>query len=144
MTIDHRSEGLCEMTRLTHGFEAERRGRPLRLGSDSKILCADGKKAFGLDPEQLISATALVRFWSLALLAYAFLDEERDCLQKPWQRPVTLGETRREIQRLHRRPFLPWLCQQFRLGATDESLFELLAASREELGKSANLPFAER
>jgi hypothetical protein len=75
-----------------------------------------------------MSATALVRFWSLALLAYAFLDEERNCLQKQWQRPVTIGETRREIQRLHRRLFVLWLRRQFLEGATDESLFELLSA----------------
>lgn len=74
-----------------------------------------------------MSATALVRFWSLALLASAFLDEERDRLQKQWQRPVTIGETRREIQRLHRRQFLLWLRQQFQQGVPDASLFELLA-----------------
>ncbi len=33
MTIDRRIEEPCEATSLTHGFEAERRGRPLRLGS---------------------------------------------------------------------------------------------------------------
>lgn len=95
---------------------------------DIEVLFADGKEEFGLDQYQLMSSTALVRFWSLALLAYAFLDEERDRLQKQWQRPVTIGETRREIQRLHRCQFLLWLRQQFQQGATDESLFELLAA----------------
>jgi hypothetical protein len=34
MTIDHSIEEPCEVTSLTHGFEAERRGRPLRLGSN--------------------------------------------------------------------------------------------------------------
>jgi hypothetical protein len=62
------------------------------------------------------------------MLAYAFLDEERDRLQKQWQRSVTIGETRREIQRLHRRQLLLWLRQQFQEGITDESLFELLSA----------------
>src|SRR5260221_5279614 len=33
MTIDRSVEEPCEVTSLTHGFEAERRGRPLRLGS---------------------------------------------------------------------------------------------------------------
>ncbi len=33
MTIDRSIEEPCEATSLTHGFEAERRGRPLRLGS---------------------------------------------------------------------------------------------------------------
>jgi hypothetical protein len=95
---------------------------------DIEVLFADGKEEFGLDPYQLMSATALVRFWSLAMLAYAFLDEERARLQQQWQRPVTIGETRREIQRLHRCQFLLWLRQQFQEGVTDASLFELLAA----------------
>ena len=33
VTTDHILEEPCEATSLTHGFEAERRGRPLRLGS---------------------------------------------------------------------------------------------------------------
>jgi len=33
MTSDRSIEEPCEATSLTHGFEAERRGRPLRLGS---------------------------------------------------------------------------------------------------------------
>jgi hypothetical protein len=33
MTIDHSIEEPCEVTSLMHGFEAERRGQPLRLGS---------------------------------------------------------------------------------------------------------------
>jgi RRXRR protein len=34
MTTDRSIEEPCEVTNLTHGFGAERRGRPLRLGSD--------------------------------------------------------------------------------------------------------------
>ena len=33
MTSDRSIEEPCEVTSLTHGFEAERGGRPLRLGS---------------------------------------------------------------------------------------------------------------
>jgi putative transposase len=40
MTIDRSIEEPCEVTSLMHGFGAERRGRPLRLGSK---LQADGK-----------------------------------------------------------------------------------------------------
>jgi SRSO17 transposase len=93
-----------------------------------EVLFADGKEELGLDQYQLMSATALVRFWSLALLAYACLDEERVRLQASWQRHVTIGETRRELQRLHRRAFLLWLQQRFREGDTPDSLFELLSA----------------
>jgi hypothetical protein len=37
MTIDRSIEEPCEVTSLTHGFEAGRRGRPLRLGSGLTI-----------------------------------------------------------------------------------------------------------
>jgi hypothetical protein len=39
MTTDRSIEEPCEVTSLTHGFEAERRGRPLRLGSGLNIQC---------------------------------------------------------------------------------------------------------
>ena len=57
---------------------------------------------------QLMSATAILRFWTLAMLAYVLLEEERDRLQTLWQRPVTIGQARREIQRRHRRTVLNW------------------------------------
>lgn len=95
---------------------------------DIEVLFADGKEELGLDQYQLMSAKALVRFWSLALLTYAFLDEERAQLRASQHRPVTIGETRRELQRLHRRQFLLWLQQSFQAGSTAESLFKLLSA----------------
>src|SRR5438876_11786618 len=47
MTIDRSIEEPCEVTSLTHGFEAERRGRPLRLGS----ALFERLKALGLPVE---------------------------------------------------------------------------------------------
>ncbi len=47
MTIDRSVEEPCEVTSLTHGFEAERRGRPLRLGS----ALYERLKALGLPVE---------------------------------------------------------------------------------------------
>jgi hypothetical protein len=96
-----------------------------RLGQRRPVLYGDGKDACGLDQEQRMSAVARMRFWSLVLLADAFLDEEWDRVQKPWQRPVTPGE----IHRLPRRPCLLWLRQQFQQGVTDASLCALLASS---------------
>ena len=62
------------------------------------------------------------------MLAYVFLEEERDRLHTQWQRPVTIGETRREIQRRHRRHLLDWLHGQFQSGIEPDSLYELLLA----------------
>ena len=62
-----------------------------------EVLFGDGKEDLGLDHSQLMRATAIVHFWMLAMLAYVFLEEERDRLQWQWQRPVTIGEARGEI-----------------------------------------------
>ena len=70
-------------------------------GFEIEILFGDGKEELGLDHYQVMSATALLRFWTLAMLAYVFLEEEQHRLQVQWQRPATIGEARREIQRRH-------------------------------------------
>lgn len=75
-----------------------------------------------------MSAIAIVRFWTLAMLVYVFLEEERDRLQTQWQRSVTIGEARREIQRRHRRHLLDWLHEQFQSGIEPDALYELLSA----------------
>ena len=93
-----------------------------------EVLFADGKEELGLDHYQLMSVLGIVRFWTLALLAYVFLEEERARLQEQWQRPVTSGEARREIQRRHRRRVLQWLHEQFQSGVQPDSLFDPLAA----------------
>jgi DDE superfamily endonuclease len=95
---------------------------------DIEVLFEDGKEELGLDHYQLMSASAIVRFWTLAKLAYVFLEEEQHRLQQQWQRPVTLGEARREIQRRHRRLVLQWLHQQFQSGIQPDALSDLFAA----------------
>lgn len=95
---------------------------------DIEVLFGDSKEELGLDQYQLMSAIAIVRFWTLAMLAYVFLEQERDRLQTQWQRPVTIGEARREIQRRHRRHLLDWLHEQFQSGIEPDALYELLSA----------------
>ncbi len=95
---------------------------------DIEVLFGDGKEELGLDHYQVMSASAILRFWTLALLAYVFLEEEQQRLQVLWLRPVTIGEARREIQRRHRRSSLLWLQHQFLSGTPPETLFDLFAA----------------
>ena len=45
------------------------------------------RKNWAVDQYQLMSATAIVRFWTLAMLAYVFLEEERHRLQSPVATP---------------------------------------------------------
>ncbi len=95
---------------------------------DIEVFFGDGKEELGLDHYQVMSASVLLRFWTLAMLAYVFLEEEQQRLRLSWQRPVTIGEARREIQRRHRRCLLEWLHDQFLSGVHPETLFELFAA----------------
>jgi hypothetical protein len=60
------------------------------------------------------------------MLAYVFLEEEQHGLQVQWQRPVTIGEARREIQRRHRRNVFQWLHDQILSGVQPATLFDLL------------------
>jgi DDE superfamily endonuclease len=95
---------------------------------DIEVLFGDSKEELGLDQYQLMSAKAIVRFWTLVMLAYVFLEEERTGLQSQWQRHVTIGEARREIQRRHRRHVLDWLHGQFQSGIEPDSLYQLFSA----------------
>jgi hypothetical protein len=73
-------------------------------------------------------ATATLRFWTLAMRADVFLEEERDRLQSWWQHPVTIGQARRDIQRRHRCMLLYWLHERFQSGVQPDSLSDLFAA----------------
>ncbi len=95
---------------------------------DIEVLFGDGKEELGWDQYQLMSATAMVRFWTLAMLAYVFLEEECHRLQEQWQGHVTIGQARREIQRRHRRHVLDWLHGQFQSGIEPDSLYDLFSA----------------
>ena len=95
---------------------------------DIEVLFGDSKEELGLDHYQLMSAKAIVRFWTLVMLAYVFLEEARTGLQSQWQRHVTIGEARREIQRRHRRHVLDWLHEQFQSGIEPNSLYQLFSA----------------
>jgi hypothetical protein len=93
-----------------------------------EVLFGDGKEELGLDHSQLMSAVAIMRFSTLGLLAYVFLEEVQARLQQKWQRPVTIGEARREIQHRHRRRVLDWLHDQFQSGVQPDSLYDRFAA----------------
>ena len=93
-----------------------------------EVFFADAKDVLGLDQYQLMTATALVRFWTLVLAAYVFLDEERHRLQQAQPGHVPGGDAQRVVQRTHRQHLLGWLQQQFQRGATAEEVGALLAA----------------
>lgn len=97
---------------------------------DVEVLFADTKELLGLDQYQLMTATAIVRFWTLVMLAYYFLDQERDRYQRKSDRHLTIGDAWREVQRTHWQHFIDWIHQRFRFGNQPADLYqELVGAS---------------
>jgi hypothetical protein len=70
-----------------------------------------------------MSATAIVRFWTLVMLAYYFLDQERDRYQRLSGRHLTIGDAWRQVQRTHWQHSIDWIHQRFRFGDQPADLF---------------------
>jgi hypothetical protein len=76
------------------------------------VLFGEAKDVLGLDQYQVMSTCALLRFWTLVLTAYVFLEEEAVRLQPPTGRPLTLGQARRAVQARHQAALVEWICAQ--------------------------------
>lgn len=92
-----------------------------------ELLFADAKEELGLDHYQLMDATAILRFWTLALLVYFFLDRTRYRGRPPDPPLLTIGETRRKLRHLHYRHLIDWLFQQLHAGLHPADLYQRLA-----------------
>ena len=77
-----------------------------------EVFFEDVKDLLGSDHYQLMSAEAILRFWTLIACLSCFLDEQR-ATQKDL---ATWGEARRAIQLEHQRNLLTWLETQFQTG----------------------------
>ena len=82
------------------------------------------KDLLGSDHYQLMTAQAVLRFWTLTACLMCFL-EELWATSKPHLN--TCGDARRKIQDLHRRNLLLWLKEQFQAGCTIEQIGVQLA-----------------
>jgi hypothetical protein len=93
-----------------------------------EVFFSDTKDLLGLDQHQLMTPTAIVRFWTLVLAAYTYYiriyEEERARLAQEQQRPVTSGEARRALQHLHYRHLLGWIEHELHAGADADTLYE--------------------
>jgi len=96
---------------------------------DIEVLFADTKEILGLDQYQLMSATAIRRFWTLVMLAYFFLDQERDRQQRQTGQHVTIGDAWRQIQSMHWCHFIDWIYQQFNFGYQPADLYQELTGA---------------
>ena len=88
-----------------------------------EVLFEDNKDLLGADHYQLMSAQALVRFWTLIACLGYFLDEQKalrpDC--------STWGDVRRALQREHQNNLLFWLEGQFLTGLSVQQIGTQLA-----------------
>ncbi|GIW00690.1 hypothetical protein [Roseiflexus sp.] len=96
---------------------------------DIETLFEDDKDLLGSDHYQVMSATAIVRFWTLVSCLASFLDKQRASLQteRPGER-VPWGDARQAIQAEHQRNLLVWLEDQFRSVVTAGQICACLAA----------------
>lgn len=95
---------------------------------DIEVFFEDVKELLGIDQYQLMSADGLLRYWSLCWIAFSFLEEHRSSLQTQWQRHVSLGEAKRDLQQIHSRLLVAWITDHVLQGCTSEQIADLLAA----------------
>lgn len=91
------------------------------------MLFSDAKDLLGMDHYQVMSVAALVRFWTLVLAAYIFLDEERQLLCELRHEPVTLGDARRALHQRHQTALVGWICEQHDCGQSASAIAAFLA-----------------
>jgi hypothetical protein len=93
-----------------------------------EVFFEDTKDVLGIDHYQLMTTPAILRFWTLVMAAYVFLDEQRTRLCLEQQQPVTIGQARRSIQRTHAYHLIDWIYLQFSQGQPPGVLYHLLVA----------------
>ncbi|MEZ4769795.1 MAG: transposase [Caldilineales bacterium] len=82
------------------------------------------KDLLGSDHYQVMSAQAILRFWTLVACLMCFLEEQRSSHQV---QGLTCGDVRRNVQHQHRLNLLQWLAESFQAGATIEQIGNQLA-----------------
>jgi len=84
------------------------------------------KDLLGSDDYQLMTAQAILRFWTLIACLLCFLEEQRTLDQ---DHHLTCGEVRRNIQHQHRLNLLLWLQERFQEGCSLDQVCSQLALS---------------
>jgi hypothetical protein len=84
------------------------------------------KDLLGSDQYQVMSAQAILRFWTLIACLLCFLEEQRTVDQDQY---LTCGDVRRNIQHQHRLNLLHWLDDRFKQGFSIDQVCCQLALS---------------
>jgi SRSO17 transposase len=120
---------------------------------DIEVFFEDMKELLGIDQYQLMTSTALLRYWTLCWIAYSFLEsirndlkQIRDCKTQrdskteiskkdreelgeyQEEHHATLGQARRYVQEIHQELFLEWVYYHALSGTPVEKIHALLAA----------------
>ena len=85
----------------------------------------DLKELFGSDHYQMMSATSILRFWTLGCCAYMFLEEQR---AQRGMAGCSIGTIRRQIDKEHQSHLLEWLQQGFQSESGPKEMRQRLAA----------------
>jgi SRSO17 transposase len=120
---------------------------------DIEVFFEDMKELFGIDQYQVMTSTALLRFWTLCWIAYSFLEKIRSDLkqikddyrqrdsrteivkkdgeelgedQKDYH--ITLGQTRIYVQETHQKLFLEWVYHHALSGTPVQDIHAFLVA----------------
>jgi len=84
------------------------------------------KDLLGSDEYQVMSAQAVLRFWTLIACLMCFLEEQRALNPNQF---LTCGDVRRDLQHQHRRNLLLWLQERFKEGCSVDQVCIQLALS---------------
>jgi hypothetical protein len=82
------------------------------------------KDLLGSDHYQLMSAQAILRFWTLTSCLICFLEAQRSLQAEQY---LTCGDIRRHLQEEHRRNLFQWLEIKFAEGHSVDNICEQLA-----------------
>jgi DDE superfamily endonuclease len=122
---------------------------------DIEVFFEDMKELLGIDRYQVMTTTALLRYWTLCWIAFSFLEETREelkqkeMLEKQRDQKIemeekceidkighenqkklhaTLGQARRKLQKIHQGLFLEWVYHHALSGTPVKELHALLIA----------------
>jgi hypothetical protein len=98
----------------------------LAIRWDVETFFEYAKDLLGSDHYQVMSAQAIVRFWTLVACMLSFLEEQRASADDPL---LTCGDVRRSIQKNHRVNLLQWIVAQVHSGADLQQISSQLALS---------------
>ncbi|MGI8586880.1 MAG: transposase, partial [Chloroflexia bacterium] len=93
-----------------------------------EVVIGDSKE-LGLDAYQVLSAEGIVRWWTLVLALYVFLEEHQAAQRAATGERPTIGGVRRRMQRAHQGHLLGWIYGQFQQGDSPEQVQQRLATA---------------